>query len=826
MGLAVAMQITHPLVLLLFIPAAAGVYFLAARSLARRPWMHFALRLLICAGLMLSAAGFELRRSDYAAERFFLLDMSASTGLQAGHMLKRIRRAARKLHPRDRMAVIVLGREPLVEFGPASPANFKHEGITAPVDASATDLEAALKLVRSLHRDGAPAQVVLISDGIETTGSASREVVRLAAEGIAVYCLPVGRSVPDVRVRFVEYPQMVRPQQAFAAVIEVAGEGAADISVRTDEGRVVAGRLLVDGRKLWRCELSLEKPGLHTIDATVTSPADGITQNNTCTAAVWVSGPVSLLWIGGRPSGLAAAVQRAGMAVEQAGPAHLPADAAALNAYDAVVIEDAPAASFHKRSLEALSHYVRSMGGGLIMLGGAGAFGPGGYIDSPVEGLLPVECDALEEKSKPVALVLVIDRSGSMAETVRQRTKLSYAQEAVLQVIRELKEGDRIAVIAFNASADVIKPLGPAGDAREIEQRVLSLDPFGSTDLNAPLRAALAQVGREGDESRRVILLSDGLSKEVDAAWPAKFAEAGVSVSVVATGEAVNQSLLRGLAEGTGGRYYPVDRIDSIAEIFSQEARASNDKLLRHSPAGFPTKLAATPLVAGLAPPPAIAQYVLVKPRDRAEVALTVDGGKPLLARWRCGLGRSIAFAAPAGVLETWPDAGALWARAIAWVARPAADPAVAATVAVSGDRAQVEVAAPETACTDLRAVVLMPNGQTADVWLQQAAPGLYSGAFPVADAGVYPITIVERVGGEEMVKARAAAVVSYPSEYARIGINRALLDEISSATGGGIIDDPVELPPSADGGAAFVNVGWVPALIALLLFLVDLAIS
>ena len=822
------MQILNPTLLLLMIPAAAGLYLLARRSYARHRYAHLMVRLLACGAMILAAAGVEIRRPDYAAERFFLLDMSASTGLQAGQWLDQIQQAARRFHPHDRMTVIAFGREPLVEFGPATPADFSLSEIGASVDASATNLEAALGMVRSLHREGSPAQVVLISDGNETTGRVSREAVSLAAEGIEVYCVPAGRTVQDARVRFVEHPQMVRPDQSFAVTVEVAGEGAAEISVRTDEGVAAGGRLLVDGRKLWRCDLSLAKPGLHTIAATVASPGDGIPQNNTCTAAVWVRGAATLLWIADGPSALAAAAGQAGMVVDTIDAAHLPPEAAGLNAYDALVIEDVCAARFDDRSLGALTTYVQSMGGGLIMLGGACAFGPGGYIDSPIEPLLPVECDALEEKSKPMSLAVVIDRSGSMGEAVRRRTKLSYAQEGVLHVLRKLNEADRMAVIAFGSSADVIRPLGTVQDAAEVERRVTALDAHGSTDLNAALEAALEQMANAGeDDTSHVILLSDGLSKDVKPDWPAQFAAAGVTVSVVATGEAVNQTLLEALAEGTGGRYYAVDSIETIPQIFSQEARPSTGKLLRASEAGFPAELAASPLSDRLGAPPAVGQYVLVKARDRSEVAITVDAGKPLLAAWRTGVGRSVAFAAPAGVFTGWADAGAMWARAIAWAARPPGDPQTTASVIVDGETAHVEVAAPEAGHSDLRAIVVNPDGARTERRLHQAAAGLYAASFSIERPGVYPVTIVERNDDGDIVRTRAAAVLSYSSEYARVGIDRATLAGISSATAGGMLADLASLPPPPEGQApAFVNVGWLPALLALLLFLLGLAIT
>ena len=89
------MHIIHPQLLLMLIPAAAGLYLLARRKAAYRPWPHLALRMLIATAAVLAAAGVQMRRPDYSAERFFLLDASDSAGLDASAALERIGEIAR-----------------------------------------------------------------------------------------------------------------------------------------------------------------------------------------------------------------------------------------------------------------------------------------------------------------------------------------------------------------------------------------------------------------------------------------------------------------------------------------------------------------------------------------------------------------------------------------------------------------------------------------------------------------------------------------------------------------------------------------------------------
>ena len=830
------MRIIHPIFLLLIPAAAVILYLLARRPSAYRPWIHFPLRLLIVSAIALAMAGTEMRRPDYSQERIFLLDVSDSTGLDTAAALDQIASLARRMDRRDRVAVIAFGRDPAIESEPSSPQSFLLKQIRSTVSTSSTDIEAALAAARSLHQNSASgrssAQIILISDGNETRGSVQREILRLAADRLPVYCVPIERGGPDFRVQLIDSPQSVRSGDLFSVTAEVTGTGRVTIAARTDDPSADAApedTIAVAGRKLWRAELSLKKPGLHRIEIVISSPEDSYPQNNAAAAAVWVNGPASLLWVANGDVPLAAAARNSGYAVTLAAPSQVPASLAELQAYDAVVIEDCPKWTLSKQVTDSLKSYVQTIGGGLIMLGGANAFGPGGYIGSPIEEILPVKCDPEEQTSKPISLAVVIDRSGSMDEKVANRSKLSFAQEGVALVLDQLKEQDRIAVIAFNGAAEVVHPLGKVAQKDDLKKRVFACNAFGTTDINAALDAALKQLASADDASpRHTIILSDGLSNSPEAvdaaAWARKFAEKKISVSVVATGEQANRKLLLALAEGSGGRFYSVENIEKIPDIFVTEARPSAGKLLKRTEGGFATRLLASPLTRSLGDPPRVPAYVLVKAKDSAETAIEVDNANALLATWRSGAGRSAAFAAPAGAIAGWKDAGPLWAAVIAWTARPAGDPSLTTTLKAGKGSVHVEVAA-TGGIKDYLANVVDPSGKASTVRLQQAAPGLYVGDFAAADPGVYPVAIVENSQNGMILRERAAAVVRYSSEWDNTRANADLLAEISKATGGKVIRNLGELPPPSGGSDAFANVAWAAAILAIIIFLIELAI-
>ena len=61
-----------------------------------------------------------------------------------------------------------------------------------------------------------------------------------------------------------------------------------------------------------------------------------------------------------------------------------------------------------------------------LMLGTEPSFAPGSYSRTPIEAILPVEPKEPKREEKNRAVVLVIDKSGSM----REENRILYAQEA------------------------------------------------------------------------------------------------------------------------------------------------------------------------------------------------------------------------------------------------------------------------------------------------------------------------------------------------------------------------------------------------------------
>ena len=150
-----------------------------------------------------------------------------------------------------------------------------------------------------------------------------------------------------------------------------------------------------------------------------------------------------------------------------------------LLAFDGIILADVPATSLRPEQMRWLKDYVTKFGGGLMMLGSENTFGIGGYYRTPVEEVLPLVSRFEKEKEKPsLAMVLVIDKSGSMSGE-----PIVMARQAARATAELLSGRDQIAVLGFDSNPQLICDLTPASAQAQIAGAIDSLDAGGGTDL-------------------------------------------------------------------------------------------------------------------------------------------------------------------------------------------------------------------------------------------------------------------------------------------------------------------------------------------------------
>src|SRR3989304_2197273 len=302
--------------------------------------------------------------------------------------------------------------------------------------------------------------------GHETIGRVLEEVMAAREEGVEIHVLPLGaRREGEVLLERMTLPREVKEGEAFILrlVVMSAVEGTGRLTLwRNGESLGAQTVRFVPGKNVFAYRQSLRTTGFHVYQASVGAPGDVVGVNNRALGAVAVGGRPRVLYAEkdreqARP--LLRILQNQGIDVDLVGPQEIPRELTPLLRYDTVIVSDVSALPLSRAPMGLLRGYVRDHGGGLIMLGGGGGFGPGGYSSPPVEEALPVTMEARQRIEVPsLAVVLVIDRSGSMDTGAGRFTKLELAKEAAQLVVELLDRRSEVGILAFDTAPAWIVP--------------------------------------------------------------------------------------------------------------------------------------------------------------------------------------------------------------------------------------------------------------------------------------------------------------------------------------------------------------------------------
>ncbi len=241
--------------------------------------------------------------------------------------------------------------------------------------------------------------------------------------------------------------------------------------------------------------------------------------------------------------------------------------------YDLVVLNNVSRAHVAPSAQSALVQYVAE-GGSLAMVGGDQSFGLGGWQDSPVARVMPVSMKPPERHERKRALVLIIDKSGSMG----RNDKLEYAKAAALTVTKTLSDSDMISVIGFDSQPFVVIPLESVGASRPYFSELIDrLKARGTTFLMPALEEAERTLAQSGAAIKHVVILTDGETGGTAAMYydlvSSMHRDGGVTISTIAIGREANLDLLESIAKYGGGGFYQTDSPANLPELFLEDVR-------------------------------------------------------------------------------------------------------------------------------------------------------------------------------------------------------------------------------------------------------------
>jgi Ca-activated chloride channel family protein len=199
--------------------------------------------------------------------------------------------------------------------------------------------------------------------------------------------------------------------------------------------------------------------------------------------------------------------------------------------------------------------------------------------------LRPEPASTAPAKRAPIALAIVLDKSGSMLEGA----KMENARKGALRALEFLGQGDAAAVVVYDDEARTLVPPGPAlrGD---FARAVSNLRPGGSTALYDGVGLGAKSIAPYVNEGYvpRILLLSDGLanvgpsSPRELAALGKKLAAREMTITTIGVGLDYNEDLMTALAAESGGNSYFARNASSLSEIFARDMEDASSLSARH----------------------------------------------------------------------------------------------------------------------------------------------------------------------------------------------------------------------------------------------------
>ena len=235
-----------------------------------------------------------------------------------------------------------------------------------------------------------------------------------------------------------------------------------------------------------------------------------------------------------------------------------------------------------------------------------------------------------------IAIMMIVDTSGSMAALdlstpERERTRLQAVQDVFELFVLgggalPGRPDDAVGLVSFAGYADTAAPLtldheNVVAVARNLEITTLAEENF--TAIGDALGLAVERLRESPAASRVAVLLTDGVNN-AGVESPATAAELarsqGVKVYTIGAGTTgiahvrvrgrrgstlrpvaveIDEATLRGIAEGTGGRYFRADNAEALEDVYAQIDRLERTKITEDRSRQYEALFAA-PLLAGL----------------------------------------------------------------------------------------------------------------------------------------------------------------------------------------------------------------------------------
>ena len=824
-------EIAHPM-RLLAIPICAAIVFLVSRiqkSRSLKEKVSHILRYVLIALTALAFAGTSLMTASPDRTAWLVLDLSAS--VREDEVTALARQALQEAGEDRKTGVIVFGRDATVEKSIGGTAGLTE--IHAAPDRGGSDLGKALSLASALLPSDSNGGIAVISDGVV---SGTEEWLQ-GGSSVPVNVMKISRKTgADAQVTDISVPDTLYQGQKYTTVVTVHSNTSGEATLLLSENHETPRTQRVTLRKgenTFAFESTATLSGVIPCEAQILMDGDTVQANNMNGTYTVVSGDMSVLiaeGTSGEGSELKAMLESAGMKVRTIPAAMLSENAADLWAYHAIALVNVDAEDLSDEQIEALDKAVNELGCGLAVFGGDSSYALGGYRGSALEKMLPVTIDVRNKMDLPTtALVICIDKSGSMAEASWGLTRLELAREAACSALEVLNERDSAGVIAFDDAGKWVVPLSKVTDVAAMQDQVRTIRLGGGTAFYSPLKMAYEALKSTDAQYKHVIFLTDGEAGDTGyESVVEEMAKDGITVTTVAVGDGADTAGMKKLAEKGNGRMYYAGPFDSLPKIFTKETMMISGSYVQNRTF---TPAVTDETMTGFDGFPTLDGYLSTVEKPTATVSMCSDRQDPILAWWQYGAGRVVSWTSDvqggwSGAFLGWEDAPAFFGGILSFVL-----PTRTREGEVEMEDGTLRFTAEADEALMSRAAkaearITRPDGTQETVTLQQVSTKTFEGGADTDQSGAYAVhvTVFDRAGNE-LVSTDGGAVISWSREYDVRAEDNGALEKLTVQTGGKMTEDTAELLDFPDTSARKRrDLTPLLAILICLLFLFDVA--
>ncbi len=797
--------------LLILIPILLALVILSTMWLKRlnknKKIVIVVIRCLVITLLVSALSGVSLTWKLNNVTTLFLIDASDSTYSNRGSMEDFIKEANELKGPKDKIGVISFGDNAQVESFVSDQINFNK--IEGKISGHYTNIENAIAAALSIFPDNSNKRVVLISDGEENSGDSRKMALSLQEQGIDFKYHKVEKKLEDeALVEKLEVPERLSLDEEFNIVVTINSttNQNAKLILNSDRTKLSEQNVqLQKGKNKFVFRDKAVSGGFKGYNVLIEPEKDSQPKNNEASAYTNIVAKPRILVIednAGEADELVKMLKASAVDYTLVNARSAPGNIQDMTAYKSIITCNVQIDNLNQGFKNSIESYVKDFGGGFIATGGDNSFALGGYSKTPLEKVLPVYMDMRGKKETPkMAMLLIIDKSGSMSSGVAGISKVDMAKEGAIRSLDSLRVGrDEIGVLSLDGAYSWVVKRQIINDPKAIEEDIGSIRADGGTSIIPSLQAAYESLKESDAKIKHVILLTDGIAERTGYdALLKNMNDESITVSTVAVGQDSDKQLLSMIANSTNGRFYITDEYSNIPSIFTKETFMAARTYLNNREF-TPVITNEHSVLNGVAEGglPTLLGYVGASQKETARVVLRSDEDDPILTVWQYGLGKAVAWNSDvAGKWNSnyipWDKNLKLWQNIINFTVENYDNENISLEVAQQGSKGTVNLKNKNLENElNSTATIISPNGETTDVQLNPIAPGEYSGTFNINENGVYMVSGKQMKNGEVINAVKQGHAVQYSPEY-RLN-NSDNVEKLVAEIGGIKINEPKEV--------------------------------